>query len=71
MGTVETASSSHPVRAGLIKVACEDTIAESPIVLLEAAAEAALRTGVGIEVHTQRGADAHRIFAFLEQRGRG
>ena len=70
-GTVETASSSHPVRAGVIKVACEDTIAESPISLLEAAAEAALRTGVAIEVHTQRGADAHGIFAFFERRGVG
>jgi len=71
IGTVETVSSPHPVRAGLIKVACEDTIAESPVVLLEAAAEAALRTGIAIEVHTQRGADALRIFAFFEQRGVG
>lgn len=71
IGTVETASSPHSVRAGLIKVACEDTIAESPIVLLEAAAEAALRTGVAIEVHTQRGADALRIFAFFDRRGVG
>jgi predicted metal-dependent phosphotriesterase family hydrolase len=68
VGTVETVSSPHPVRAGLIKVACEDTIAGSPVALLEAAAEAALRTGAAIEVHTQRGADALRIFAFFEQR---
>lgn len=71
MSTVETASSPHPVRAGVIKVACEDTIAESPIALLEVVVEAALRTGVAIEVHTQRGADAHRIFAFFEARGVG
>jgi phosphotriesterase-related protein len=70
-GTVETVSSPHPVQAGLIKVACEDTVAESPVVLLEAAAEAALSTGAAIEVHTQRGADALRIFAFFEQRGVG
>ncbi|MHB8106155.1 MAG: phosphotriesterase family protein [Candidatus Cryosericum sp.] len=67
-GMVETASMGHPVRAGLIKVACEDTVAESPMALLEAAAEAALRTGAAIEVHTQRGADALRIFALFEQR---
>jgi predicted metal-dependent phosphotriesterase family hydrolase len=70
-GTVETVSSSHPARAGVIKVACEETIAKSPIVLLEAAVEASLRTGAALEVHTQRGADACRIFAFFEQRGVG
>ncbi len=71
VSTVETASSGHPVRAGFIKVACEETLAGSPMGLLDAAAEASLRTGAAIEVHTQRGADADRIFAFFERRGVG
>lgn len=71
VSTVETASFQHPVRAGFIKVACEETLAGSPMGLLDAAAEASLRTGAAIEVHTQRGADAVRIFAFFERRGVG
>jgi phosphotriesterase-related protein len=55
----------EPVRAGFIKIACEETIENSPMALLEVAAQAALETGAGIEVHTERGADAERIVGLL------
>ncbi|MDX1992583.1 MAG: hypothetical protein SF029_09340 [bacterium] len=53
------------VKAGIIKTACEDRFSESPRALFEAAVEAALTTGCAIEVHTERGADAESILAFM------
>ena len=49
------------VRAGFIKVACEETLDKSPLALLEAAVMASRATGAALEVHTEQGADADRI----------
>ena len=49
------------VRAGFIKIACEETLEKSPMPLLEAAVMASQATGVAVEVHTEKGADADRI----------
>jgi predicted metal-dependent phosphotriesterase family hydrolase len=50
-----------PIRAGFIKIACEDTLEKSPMNLLEGAVLASLETGAAIEVHTEQGAGAERI----------
>ena len=49
------------VRAGFIKVACEETLAKSPLHLIEAAIEASAETGAAIEVHTEKGINAEWI----------
>jgi 5-phospho-D-xylono-1,4-lactonase len=56
------------VKAGTIKAACESRFSESPRALFEGAVEAALATGCAIEVHTERGADAEAIVAFMLDR---
>jgi len=58
-----------PVRAGLIKIACEATLAETPTALLPAAAEASRRTGAAIQVHTEKGNAAEAILEFFESQG--
>jgi phosphotriesterase-related protein len=60
-GIEETREGSETVRAGLIKIACEESLVKSPLHLIEAAVAASVETGAGIEVHTERGADAERI----------
>lgn len=64
-GLEETRALAQPVRAGFIKIACQPTVATSPAVLIEAAAEASLETGALIGVHTEKGADAETIVALL------
>jgi phosphotriesterase-related protein len=61
----ETHDTQHPVRAGFIKIACEDTVEKSPINLMEATAAACLETGSAVEIHTEKGADAERIIETL------
>lgn len=53
------------VRAGLIKIACEATLDESPSELIRAAVQASLETGAAIEVHTERGSDAEAIMRYM------
>ena len=65
----ETADAKTPVRAGFLKVACEETLDRSPLPLLEGAAQACLDTGAAMMVHTERGSDAERIIAWLQQLG--
>ncbi len=65
----ETVQGAQQVRAGFIKIACEETVERSPTQLMEAAAQASLETGAAIEVHTEKGADADRIVAFLLDSG--
>jgi 5-phospho-D-xylono-1,4-lactonase len=67
----ETRACDHgeSVRAGLIKVACESTLAATPRVALEGAAAAAAATGSALEIHTEKGEDAEAIAAFFIQRG--
>ena len=61
MSLEETRECSHPVRAGFIKIACRNTVEESPLDLIQAAVLAAVETGCGIEIHTEKGADVERI----------
>jgi predicted metal-dependent phosphotriesterase family hydrolase len=68
-GLEENRADPKPVRAGFIKVACHDQLAESPLDLLEAAAQAAIQTGVAVEVHTEKGCDAEQILAFFKAHG--
>lgn len=61
LGLEETVNQEIPVKAGLIKIACEEKLQESPIQLLEAAASASLKTGAAIEIHTEKGSEADKI----------
>ena len=65
----ETHDSVPEVRAGVIKIAFEETLEKSPLYLAEAAATAAAATGAALEVHTERGADVERIFRELQGYG--
>jgi predicted metal-dependent phosphotriesterase family hydrolase len=58
-----------PIRAGFIKIACQDHIAEVPIALLKATVGAAIKTGVAVEVHTEKGSEAEKILAFFQSKG--
>lgn len=60
-GRLTETSAADPVRAGFIKIACEETLEKSPLTLIEGAVLASRATGVAIEVHTEKGADAERI----------
>jgi phosphotriesterase-related protein len=62
---LETRSRQEPVRAGLVKAACEITLAETPRNQLEGAAWAARQTGAALAVHTERGEAAEEIVRFL------
>lgn len=68
-GLSETRHGERPVRPGLIKVACEATLAETPRHLLAAAADAARTTGYAVEVHTEKGAAVEDILGFFVARG--
>jgi phosphotriesterase-related protein len=68
-GLKETLQTPETVRAGLIKCACESTLRETPQAPLEAAAWAASETGVCVEVHTEKGADAEAILDFFVAHG--
>lgn len=63
-GLVETRA-HEPVYPGFIKIAAEASLAKSPRVLFEAAAEACRRTGFAIEMHTEQGADVETILPFF------
>ena len=60
-GLAETDRQAEPVRAGFIKAASEADLEAVPAVLIEATAAAARETGVAIEIHTEKGADAEKI----------
>jgi len=66
---METYGSDEPIRAGFIKVAAEASLEDSPRAALEAAAQAAVRTQAAVEVHTEKGAQAENILAFLISKG--
>ncbi len=69
VGLQETRHLPQPVRAGFIKIACEADINHVPAQLIEAAARAGVATGVAIEVHTEKGADAEKIVHRFDQHG--
>lgn len=60
-GRLAETDETDPVRAGFIKIACEESLAKSPLNLIEGAVAASCETGAAIEVHTEKGADAERI----------
>jgi phosphotriesterase-related protein len=69
VGLREAQHLPQPVRAGFIKIACEADLNQVPAHLIEAAARAGVETGVAIEVHTEKGADAEKIAQRFEQHG--
>ncbi len=69
LGLQENLADPKPIRAGLIKVACLDHLAQSPVNLLKAAAQAAIQTDVAIEVHTEKGSEAEKILDFFQSQG--
>jgi predicted metal-dependent phosphotriesterase family hydrolase len=60
-GYLTETDAADPVCAGFIKIACEETLQQSPLNLIEGAVAASHETGTAIEVHTEKGADAERI----------
>ncbi len=58
-----------PVLAGFIKTACQASLDDSPLALLEGAAQAARQTGAMIEIHTEKGAQAEKIVHFFGRLG--
>ena len=68
-GLRETQDMAQSVQAGFIKIACEADMNQVPAHLIEAAAHAGVETGVAIEVHTEKGADAEKIAQRFEQHG--
>jgi 5-phospho-D-xylono-1,4-lactonase len=68
-GEQETLASENPVKAGFIKIACEETLAKTCQPALLAAAQAARLTGKSIEIHTEKGQAASEILAFFIEQG--
>lgn len=65
----ETRSQPFKVKAGFIKIACEASLADTPMNLLQGAAMAAAATKTALEVHTERGAGAETILEYFLSRG--
>ncbi len=63
--TTVTGATATVARPGFIKIAAEATLPETPVALLEAAVAAAKRTGVAIEMHTERGAAVEQLVGCL------
>jgi phosphotriesterase-related protein len=57
------------VRAGFIKIAFEADVRRTPPYLLDAVAQCARDTGVGVEIHTEKGAGAEAIVGLFADRG--
>jgi 5-phospho-D-xylono-1,4-lactonase len=68
-GSVETLDTPSPVRAGFIKVALEAAWVDCPHGALEGAAQAARKTGVLVEIHTEKGALAERACLYFADMG--
>lgn len=64
-GLEETRGCETPIKAGFIKIACEDSLEGTYPPALLGAALAAKQTGKMIEVHTEKGQSASEIFNFL------
>jgi 5-phospho-D-xylono-1,4-lactonase len=68
-GLLETLESPTQVRAGFIKIALESTWAACLQPSLEGAASAAFTTKALMEIHTERGALAEKVFMYLMDLG--
>jgi phosphotriesterase-related protein len=66
---VEASEAAENMRAGLIKIACEAQLEDTPPALLDAAAEASRLTGATIAIHTEKGSQAERILEYFQKRG--
>lgn len=64
-GMSETRHRKRPIHPGLIKIAAEATLAETPRPLLEAATAAARVSGYTMEVHTERGTAVEDLLDFF------
>jgi 5-phospho-D-xylono-1,4-lactonase len=60
-GLMETQISSEPVKAGIIKIAFEEKLEKSPLLLVQAAVYASLETGAALEVHIETGSNIEKI----------
>lgn len=65
----ENADDAHPIKAGFLKVTLEGRWEDCPLPYLEAAAEAASKTGCLVEIHTEKGDLASEIVEFFTGRG--
>jgi len=66
---LEASEVTESVQVGLIKIACEARLEDTPQTLLEAAAEASRLTDTAIAIHTEKGSQAERILEFFQARG--
>lgn len=68
-GLFESLESETPIRAGFIKVALEANWADCPIAALEGTAQAALKTGCLVTIHTEKGALAEKASLYFTDAG--
>jgi len=68
-GLSETLKTAPEVKAGFVKIALESTWAECPQAALEAAASAAFKSGALVEIHTEKGALAERVYVYFTDLG--
>jgi phosphotriesterase-related protein len=69
LGLYETLETPSPFKAGFIKIAIEATWAECPHAALEGAAAAARKSGVLMEIHTEKGALAEKACIYFIDQG--
>ena len=67
-GLLETRDNDVPVFPGFIKVAVREDLENTPRHLLEAAVEASERSGLAIEMHTERGAGVENFLDFYSKK---
>ncbi len=65
VGEEETLNSDSVVKAGFIKVACEETLTKTNQTALQAAGQAAKQTGRSVQIHTEKGHSAEDIVSFF------
>jgi len=65
LGLEETRDKPNLVLPGFIKIAVRNTLEASPLELMEGAAAASLKSGLLIEMHTEKGADVERFVQFF------
>ena len=68
-GLLESRKSPNMVKAGFIKIALENTLESSSMNAVEGAAIAARQTCTSIEIHTEKGAQAEEMVAFMVDKG--
>ncbi len=71
IGLSETRRLPQPVRAGFIKIACQESLEQTPPALLRAAAAVCRDLDCAVEVHTEKGAAMMEIADFFARRGAG